>query len=87
MSNNTSALSLKKKKRKTKTSTLAWKIDNIRKGKVISAPIQATKYFFEVSALPDRHCPKLQSCAISRKTKDATLRNGKNPDFGPNLDP
>ena len=86
MSNNTSALSLKKK-RKTKTSTLACKIDNIRKGKVISAPIQATKYFFEVSALLDRHCPKLQSCAISRKTKDATLRNGKNPDFGPNLDP
>ena len=86
MSNNTSALSLKKK-RKTKTSKLAWKIDNIRKGKVISAPIQTTKYFFEVSALLDRHCPKLQSCAISRKTKDATLRNGKNPDFGPNLDP
>ena len=41
MSNNTSALSLKKKQQKTKTkaSKLAWKLDNIRKGKAISAPI------------------------------------------------
>ena len=32
-------------------------------------------FFFEVLALLDvRHCPKLQSCAISRKTTDATLR-------------
>ena len=31
--------------------------------------------FFEVSALLDvRHYPKLQSCAISRKNNDATLR-------------
>ena len=29
------------------------------------------KFFFEVSALLDvRHCPKLQSCAISRKATD-----------------
>ena len=32
-------------------------------------------FFFEVSALLDvRHCPNLQSCAISRKTSDTTLR-------------
>ena len=32
-------------------------------------------FFFEVSALLDvRHCPKLQSCKISRKTNDTTLR-------------
>ena len=31
--------------------------------------------FLEVSALLDiRHCPKLQSCAISRKANDANLR-------------
>ena len=32
-------------------------------------------FFWEVSALLDvRHCPKLQSCAISRKSNDTTLR-------------
>ena len=41
---------------------------------------------FEVSALLDvRHCPKLQSCAISRKANDAYLKNGKNPYFEPNF--
>ena len=31
--------------------------------------------FFEVSALLDvKHCPKLQSCAISRIINDVTLR-------------
>ena len=34
--------------------------------------------FFEVSALLDvRHCPNLQSCAISRKTNDENLRKWK----------
>ena len=34
----------------------------------------------EVSALLDvRHCPKLQSCAISRKTNDATLSKWEKP--------
>ena len=33
------------------------------------------RFFFEISALVDvRHCPKLQSCAISRKTNDTNLR-------------
>ena len=32
-------------------------------------------FFFEASALLNvRHCPNLQSCAISRKTNDANLR-------------
>ena len=32
-------------------------------------------YVFEVSALLDvRHCPKLQFCAISRKTNNPILR-------------
>ena len=50
-------------------------LDNIRIEKIVSTPIWATKYFLEVLALLDaRHYPKLQSCAISRKTSDATLR-------------
>ena len=33
------------------------------------------KFFLEVLALLDvRHCPKLQSCAISRKINDTALR-------------
>ena len=58
-----------------KTSKFEWKVDDIRMEKIISATILATKYFLEVSALLDiRHYPKLQSCAISRKYNDATLR-------------
>ena len=35
-------------------------------------PVRTTIFFLEVPALLDvRHCPKLQSCAISRKTNDA----------------
>ena len=34
--------------------------------------------FLEVSALLDaRHCPKVQSCAIWRKTNDENLKNSK----------
>ena len=37
---------------------------------------------FEVSALLDvRHCLKLKSCVISRKTNDATLRKSQKPSF------
>ena len=58
-----------------KTSKFEWKLDDIRMEKIISATILATKYFLEVSALLDiRHYPKLQSCAISRKYNNATLR-------------
>ena len=58
-----------------KTSKFEWKLDDIRMEKIISATILATKYFLEVSALLDiRHYPKLQSCAISRKHNNATLR-------------
>ena len=56
-----------------KTSKFEWTLDNIRIEKIISAPI------WEVSALLDaRHCLKLQSCAISRKT-NATLRKWPKP--------
>ena len=42
--------------------------------------IWATTFFLEVSALLDvRHCPKLQSCAISWKTNDANLRKWGKP--------
>ena len=57
-----------------------WMLKNIRLEKIISAPIWATILFSELSALLDvRHCPKLQSCAISRKTNDATLRTPPPP--------
>ena len=46
------------------------------------------KIFLEDSALLDlRHCPKLQSYAISRKTNDANLRKRQKPNFGPNFGP
>ena len=55
-------------------------LNGIRIEKIILTPIWATKLFLEVSALPNvRHCPKLQSCAISRKTNDATLRKWQKP--------
>ena len=58
-----------------KTSKFEWKLYDIRIEKIISDPISATKLFLEVPALVAvRQCPKLQSCAISRKTNDATLR-------------
>ena len=61
-----------------KTSKFEWKLDDIRMEKIISATILATKYFLEVSALLDiRHYPKLQSCAISRKYNNATLRKSQ----------
>ena len=60
---------------KKKTSKFEWTLNDIRIEKTISAPIWATKLFLKVSPLLDvRHCPKLQSCPISRKTYDATLR-------------
>ena len=58
-----------------KKSKFEWTLDNIRIEKIIYAPIWATKSLLEVSALLDvRHCANLQSCAISRKTNDATLK-------------
>ena len=59
------------------TSKFEWTLDDIRIEKIISDLIWATIFFFflTVSALLDvKHCPKLQSCAISRKTNDAALR-------------
>ena len=55
-------------------------LNNIKIREIILAAILTTFlffffFFFEVSALLDvRHCPKLQSCAISRKYNDITLR-------------
>ena len=54
-----------------------WTLDDIRIEKIISAPIWATIFFFFLEVLflvGVRHCPKLQSWAIARKTNDATLR-------------
>ena len=61
-----------------RASRFEWMLANIRIKKIISTLIWATFFFvfvfFEVSALLDvRHCPKLQSCEITRKTNDATL--------------
>ena len=33
------------------------------------------------------HCPKLQSCAISKKTNDANLRKWRKHNFRPNFGP
>ena len=39
--------------------------------KYLCGPVRATKFFLEVSAILDvRHCPKLQSGAISMKDND-----------------
>ena len=57
------------------TSKFEWTLDDIRIENIISTPISATNLFLKVLALLDvRHCPKLQSCARSRKYNDATLR-------------
>ena len=57
------------------TSNFEWMFDAIRMEKIIWGPIWATIFFLEVSALIDvRHCPKLQSCTILRKTNNATLK-------------
>ena len=56
-----------------KTSMFECTLDNIRIER--SFWPQFLFCFVEVLALLDvRHCPKLQSCAISKKTNDATLR-------------
>ena len=62
----------------TKTSKFERTLEDIRIEKIILAPISATFFFFffffEVLALPYVIlCPKLQPCAIARKT-DVTLR-------------
>ena len=55
-----------------KTSKFDWTPNNIRTEKIILTPIWAL-IFLEVTALLDvRHCPKRHSCAISRKTNNAT---------------
>ena len=57
------------------TSKFEWTLDEIRIENIISAPIWATKFLFEVSALLDAtHCPKLKSCVISRKTNEPNLK-------------
>ena len=70
-------------------SKFEWMFDDITIEKIISAPIWATTFFFffEVSALPYGHCPKLQSCAISRKYNNATLWKWQKPQFQTQLDP
>ena len=57
------------------TSKFKWTLNNNRIEKIILIPNVVTIFFFffEVSALLVGHCPKIQSCAISRKTNDATL--------------
>ena len=59
------------------TSKFEWTRNN-RIDKIILVPIWAIYIYIEVSALLDvRHCPNLQSCAISRKTNDENLRKWK----------
>ena len=51
-------------------------------------PKMVPKIFFEVSALQDvRHCPKLQSCAISRKLMNQIWKNNEKHNFRPDLGP
>ena len=62
------------------TNKFEWTLNNIRIEKISQAPIWATKFFLEVSDILDvRHCPKLESCTISRKTNDATLTKWQKP--------
>ena len=65
------------------TSKFKWMLHDIRIEKIILAPVWAPKWFSkisEVSALLNvRHCPRLQSSAISRKTNEATLRKCQKP--------
>ena len=50
-------------------------LNDIRIEKIMTIPIPAKKTFLDISSLLDvRHCPKLQSCAISKKYNDATMR-------------
>ena len=61
---------------------------HFRPGLGLLDPNLGHKFFFEVSALLDvRHCSKLQSCTISRKSNDATWENGENLISSPILDP
>ena len=62
------------------TSKFGWTLNNNRIENITSAPIWTKNVFFEVSALLDvRHRFKLQSCAISGKTNDATLKKWQKP--------
>ena len=62
-----------------KRNKFEWTLNIIRLEKIISAPMLAPKFFLEVSALEAvRHCPKLQSWAISGKTNDGILRKKQN---------
>ena len=73
-----------------KRNKFEWKLNIIRLEKIISAPMLPPKFFLEVSALPAvRHCPKLQSWAISGKTNDGILRKKQKSyhNFESNLDP
>ena len=46
------------------------------------SPNLGHNFFFEVLALLDvTYCPKMQSCAISRKTSDAALRKWQQAEF------
>ena len=74
-----------------KKSKFDWAFNDITIENIISSPIWTTEsqnrlfvclFVFEVSALLDvRHCPKLQFCAISKKTNNATLRKWQKPSF------
>ena len=69
------------------TSKFQWMLYNIRIEKIILTLNLGNKTFLgEVSALLDvKHCAKLHPCAISKKTNDATLGNGKNNNYGANF--
>ena len=57
-----------------KVTKFEWKLGDIGIEKIISPPISAAIFFFEISALLDfTHGPKRQFCATSRKY-DVILR-------------
>ena len=61
-----------------------WKLQFLKTKTSLSGRKKNFFFFwsFEVSALLDvRHCLKLKSCVISRKTNDATLRKSQKPSF------
>ena len=74
----------KHKIKKKKTSKFEWTLNNIRIEDIISAAIWATIF---LALLDVRHCPQLQSCAISRKINKPNLKNDKKTSFGPDFGP
>ena len=69
-----------------KTSKFEWILDNIRIEKIIWPKFGPQNFVLDVLTLLDvRHCLKLQSCEILRKTNEPHLRKQQKTDFQPDF--